>query len=309
MEKIQSAIAKARAARAIAQSVAQPGTVPSDPVQPLSGAVQPGAGQPGSPAVALPETTRPDADVDTAANVGARAARWAALPGFVPAPDLLARGHIVTPAGGADAVPFDQMRTRLLQQMRANGWHRVAITSPTPGCGKSTIALNLALSLGRQPDLRTLLAEIDLRRPSLARMLGLRSPQSFARVLEGLDPLATQAVRIGDNLAVSTCHAPHRHPAELMHSPGLATALDRIEAEDDPSILIFDMPPMFVSDDAMAVMGRMDCVLIIAAAEATSIKDIDRCERELAGQTNVLGVVLNKCRYMENENYGYDYHA
>ena len=295
MEKIQSAIAKARAARAIAQS----GTVPSDPDQPQPSAVQPGAGQPGSPAVVLPD----------AADAGARAARWAALPGFVPAPDLLARGHIVTPAGGADAVPFDQMRTRLLQQMRANGWHRVAITSPTPGCGKSTIALNLALSLGRQPDLRTLLAEIDLRRPSLARMLGLRTPQSFARVLEGLDPLATQAVRIGDNLAVSTCHAPHRHPAELMHSPSLATALDRIEAEYDPSILIFDMPPMFVSDDAMAVMGRMDCVLIIAAAEATSIKDIDRCERELAGQTNVLGVVLNKCHYIENEGYDYEYHA
>ncbi len=55
--------------------------------------------------------------------------------------------------------------------------------------------------------------------------------------------------------------------------------------------------------------GRMDCVLIIAAAEATSIKDIDRCERELAGQTNVLGVVLNKCRYMENESYGYEYHG
>ena len=255
--------------------------------------------------MALPETARPESDVDAAA----KAARWAALPGFAPAPGLLARGHIVTAAGGADAVPFDQMRTRLLQQMRANNWHRVAITSPTPGCGKSTIALNLALSLGRQPDLRTLLAEIDLRRPSLARMLGLRSPQSFARVLEGIDPLAAQAVRIGDNLAVSTCHAPHRHPAELMHSPSLAAALDQIEAEYDPSILIFDMPPMFVSDDAMAVMGRMDCVLIIAAAEATSIKDIDRCERELAGQTNVLGVVLNKCRYMENEGYGYDYHA
>lgn len=289
MEKIQSAIAKARAARAAVQS----GTAAPDPLQP--------AAVPTPAALALPEAAR----IDTTA----RAARWAALPGFAPVADHLARGHVVTTAGGPDAVPFDQMRTRLLQQMRANGWHRVAITSPTPGCGKSTIALNLALSLGRQPDLRIVLAEMDMRRPSLARMLGLRAPQSFARVLEGLDPFGAQAVRIGDTLAVSTCHAPHRQPAELMHSPSLATALDRIEAEYDPSILIFDMPPMFVSDDAMAVMGRMDCVLIIAAAEATTIKDIDRCERDLAGQTNVLGVVLNKCRYMENESYGYDYHA
>jgi hypothetical protein len=62
----------------------------------------------------------------------------------------------------------------------------------------------------------------------------------------------------------------------------MAAALDRIEAEYDPSILIFDMPPMFVSDDAMAAMGQMDCVLIIAAAETTKIKEIDRCEREVA---------------------------
>ena len=168
-------------------------------------------------------------------------------------------------------MPFDQMRTRLLQQMRANGWHRVAITSPTPGCGKSTIALNLALSLSRQSDLRA-----D-REAALA------------------------AMQVELSLA--------RAAAERRDDAGMATALDRIEAEYDPSVLIFDMPPMFVSDDAMAVMGRMDCVLIIAAAEATTIKDIDRCERDLAGQTNVLGVVLNKCRYMETEGYGYDYHA
>ncbi len=92
--------------------------------------------------------------------------------GFAPAPGLLARNHIVAASAGKDAVPFDLMRTRLLQQMRANQWRRVAITSPGPACGKSTIALNLAMSLARQPDLRTVLAEMDMRRPSLSRMLG-----------------------------------------------------------------------------------------------------------------------------------------
>ena len=292
MEKIQSAIAKARAARAAVQSgeVAPPAvqtkTVPQAETRPVPPPV---------------DESRPDP--------AAVAALWSALPGFAPAPGLLARGHIVTAAGGREAVPFDLMRTRLLQQMRANNWRRVAITSPGPACGKSTIALNLVMSLARQSDLRTVLAEMDMRRPSLSRMLGLRGPQSFARVLEGRDPFASQAIRIGENLAISTCHAPHHHPAELLHSPTVATALDRIEAEYDPSIFLFDMPPMFVSDDAMAVMGQMDCVLIIAAAESTKIKEIDRCERELAAQTNVLGVVLNKCRYMEGEGYGYDYYG
>ena len=72
--------------------------------------------------------------------------------------------------------------------------------------------------------------------------------------------------------------------------------------------MIFDMPPMLVSDDAMAFMGQVDCVLIVAAAETTTINEIDRCERELAAQTNVLGVVLNKCRYLER-SYGYSQYA
>jgi protein-tyrosine kinase len=291
MEKIQSAIAKARAARIAAQSNA---AMPS-------AAVPETALQATAPTLPGPEEGRPDPAVV--------AALWSALPGFAPSPALLANNHIVTANANKEAVPFDLMRTRLLQQMRTNNWRRVAITSPGPSCGKSTIALNMAMSLARQPDLRTVLAEMDMRRPSLSRMLGLRAPQSFARVLEGLDPLAAQAIRIGANLAISTCHAPHPHAAELLHSPSVATALDRIEREYDPSIMIFDMPPMFVSDDAMAVIGQMDCVLIIAAAEATKIKEIDRCEREIAAQTNVLGVVLNKCRYMEEESYGYDYYG
>jgi Mrp family chromosome partitioning ATPase len=290
MEKIQSAIAKARAARAAVQSGEA-----SAPAAPQASGPTP---------IPSPPPTARGSRTDPAAV----AAHWAVLPSFTPAPGLLARGHIVTAVAGKEAVPFDLLRTRLLQQMRANNWRRVAITSPGPACGKSTIALNLAMSLARQSDLRTVLAEMDMRRPSLPRMLGLRTPQSFARVLEGLEPFSTQAIRIGENLAVSTCHAPHPRPAELLHSPTVAVALDRIETEYDPSIFIFDMPPMFVSDDTMAVMGKMDCVLIIAAAESTKIKEIDRCERELAAQTNVLGVVLNKCRYMEDEG-GYDYYG
>jgi Mrp family chromosome partitioning ATPase len=190
--------------------------------------------------------------------------------------------------------------------MRANGWRRVAITSPGPACGKSTLALNLAFSLGRQPNLRTLLLEMDLRRPSLARMLGLRNQNHFARVLEGIEQLPENAVRFGENLAIATQSSSARRPAELLHSPTAAAALDAIEAEYDPSVILCDLPPLFASDDAMAVMGHMDAAIILAAAESTTIKEIDRCEREIAAQTNVIGVILNKCRYMEKD-YGYDY--
>ncbi|MFA9229767.1 MAG: CpsD/CapB family tyrosine-protein kinase [Microgenomates group bacterium] len=283
MEKIQSAIAKARATR----------TGPPNPV----------AGMPGSAPLPLRETT--------AANVPPAAAQveaaWAALPALVPDAGQMARHRIVAFEGGREAVTFDVMRTRLLQQMRANNWRRLAITSPGAGCGKSMIALNLGFSLARQADLRTVVAELDLRRPSLAKTLAIREPHSFARVLEGTAKLEDNALRYGQNLIFSTNQNPFRNPAELLHSPSVTPVLADIEARYDPSLMIFDLPPLLVSDDAMAFVSHVDCVLLVAAAETSTIKEIDICERDLASQTNVLGVVLNKCRYTDS-SYGYGYY-
>lgn len=285
MEKIQAAIAKARATRT--GSVPGPDRTPEGPMPPA----------PPAPA------RRP---APSAAGADHHADRWAALPGFQPEPALLARNHIVTLTGGHAAMGFDMMRTRLIQQLQANGWRRVAITSPGAGCGKSTISLNLGFSLARQPELRTLVAEVDLRRPSLARMLGLRGQHSFAQVLAGRAPLADHALRHGDNLAIASNHTASRNPAELLHSSTVGPALDAIEADYAPDIMIFDMPPMLASDDTMAFMPHVDCVLLIAAAGTTTIAEIDSCERELAAQTNVMGVVLNKSRHA-GTNYGYPY--
>lgn len=278
MEKIQAAIERARAERAELGAAA--------------------ARQPAAPGTASPGIAEAPAPGPEAA--------WAALQPFTADPARMAAHRIVSFQGGRGAVTFDVMRTKVLQQMRANNWRRLAITSPTQGCGKSTIALNLGFSLARQPDIRTIVAELDLRRPSLSEMLGVSGKASLSQVLEGQADFADVALCHGGNLALATNQRPVRNPAELLHSAGVPAALAAIEAKYQPDILLFDMPPMLVSDDAMAFVGQVDAVLLIGGAEATTIKEIDTCERELATQTNVMGVVLNKCRYMGQE-YGYGY--
>ncbi len=278
MEKIQSAIEKARASRS-AEAVAT-GTASAS-----ASAVAPAA---------------------SAAD--AKAAAWSALGAGQIDPARMRKTRIVAMTGGADAVPFDMLRTKVLQQMRANGWKRLAFTSPTPACGKSTIALNLAFSLARQAELRTILCELDLRRPMLKAILGLAAAKSFSSVLEGRADFADVAVRYGDGLAVAVNDGPVRQAAELLQSSSVPAALARVEALYGPDLMLFDMPPMLVSDDVMGFMGQVDAVLLVAAAETTTTKEIDACERELAGQTNVMGVVLNKCHFMGRE-YGYSYYG
>lgn len=273
MERIQSAIAKARANRE-----RQPTPMPTrDTVTPAP---------------------TPTTEVDTA---------WEALPRHAPAPKLLQKNRLVAGDGGQEAVQFDVMRTRTLREIRANGWKRMVITSPSAGCGKSTVALNLALSLARQPGLRVVAIETDLRRPSFARLLGIRETHSFGEVLMGTGRIRDNAVRIGHNLAVFSTRHSVRNPSDLFQSAVVPEILAEIEELYAPTLMIFDMPPLLVSDDTLAFLQYVDCALLVAAAGQTTIKEIDLCERELASQTNTMGVVLNKCRYM-GRDYGAEYY-
>ena len=229
---------------------------------------------------------------------------WDALPVREVDAGALAEQRIVTPAGGLDAAPFDVMRTKLAKMAADKGWRRVAVTSPTPGCGKSTVSLNLAFALARQAGARIVLCELDFRRPSLAATLGLRDAHRLSRVLRGHAAFADNAVRLGEGLAVATTAGPARAPADLFHAEAMAEALARIEADYRPDLMLFDLPPMRVGDDVLAFAPHVDATLLVAAAEATSVAQVDACERELAERCEVAGVILNKCPY-QGEAYGY----
>lgn len=299
MDKIQAAIAKARAARdaAAAAGAAPVAPVAAAPVAPIA----PAAAVAPAPVAAPAPTQAPTAVLD-------RAEAWKPLATFAPKARQMARQRIVTFGTSGQALPgavaFDMLRTKVLQQMRANGWKRLAITSPGADCGKSTVALNLAFSLSKQSDVHTIVAEMDMRRPSLAKTLGIKGDTSFAAVIDGKAEFAKMAVRPRPNLAFGLNYSRARNPAELLQSPTIGPALAEIEATYAPDLTIFDMPPMLVSDDALAFMGQVDCVLLVTAAGSTSLREVDVCERDLAAQTNVLGVMLNKCRYMDKD-YGY----
>lgn len=257
MERIQSAIAKARAERARRASDGD-----------------------GAPAV-------------SATNADA----WTTLTEVIPDPDHLRRNRIVTPDGGEAAIPFDLLRTRLLRAMIGHGWRRVAIVSPDAGSGKTTLCANLAYSLARQTDTRTVIAEMDMRRPALGAMLGVGRNVQFAEVLKGNGALTDHLLRHGTNLCLALNHAPVSNPSELLQSPNAPRVLDRMEKLLEPDIMLFDMPPLLRSDDTLAFLDKVDCALLIAEAEVTTRQQIDLCEQELARHSTVLGVVLNKLRH------------
>ena len=234
---------------------------------------------------------------------------WDTLKTVKISPRLARHNRITTLKQGSDSAPYDLLRSRAVRIMGENNWRRLAVTSPTKSCGKTTVSMNLAISLARQTDLRVLALDLDLRRPALNKILGQQPKHSLHEVLAGKHPIESAFVKIGDNLAVGLNKAPASNPSELLQSKRSRNRLDEIQELFQPDFIILDIPPMLASDEVIGILPQADCGLLIGAADTTTISQLDVCEKELAELTNVLGVVLNKSKFTDPDSgYDYDYY-
>ncbi len=224
-------------------------------------------------------------------------ARWEALAPLEIEERQLVRHRVVTRLANAAATPFDILRTKTLLQMRQNGWKRLAITSPMPRSGKTTIACNLALGLGRQGDLQSILLDLDLRDPSAHKFFKTRPPHGISEVLTGAVPFDKQALRYGSNVAISMAQKAEADPTQILLSEEATAAIDKIQADFEPDIMIFDLPSVLVNDDTRAFLKNADCALIVARAERTQYDQFEACQAEVAQHTNIIGTVLNAYRH------------
>lgn len=224
-------------------------------------------------------------------------ARWQALTSFDAKDADLIRHRVVTRHARKEATPFDILRTKALLQMRQNGWKRLAITSPMPQSGKTTTACNLALGLGRQRDLRAMLFDLDLRDPSVHAFFETQPPYLIGEMLTGAVSFEKQALRYGDNVAVSMSLHPETDPTRILLAEDTAEKLTSIQEAYEPDVMIYDLPSVLVNDDTRAFLKNADCALIVVRSDSTTYSQFEHCQREVAEQTNVLGVVLNAYRH------------
>lgn len=219
------------------------------------------------------------------------------------------KNRITTLSPNKNSGPYDLLRSRVLHLMVENGWQSIAVTSPNAACGKTTVSVNLAFSLARQTDLRVMLFDFDLRRPAVSRILGQRPVNSLHEVLEGKVRAEDNLIRIGENLAFGLNNRPATRPSELLQSRATRKKLEQIVHDYKPDVVIYDLPPMLASDDNVGFLPQVDAAILVGAAGSTRMNQLDTCEKEIAGLTNVMGVVLNKCRFLDKDSaYEADYY-
>lgn len=300
MERLQAAIEKARAQR---ESANQRPVTPADAALSLYGPTpQDGTAPEGTTAAPAPqdEATHATAPSKTPSEL------WAQLPEIQLKPRVLRRSRVVTLEPNPDGAAYDLMRTRLLQQARQNGWKTIGFVSPHSGCGKSTSVANLAFSLSRQEETKTLVLDFDLRQRGLTTLLGQKPRKGIAEMLEGRAQFSDIGMRHSSNVAFGLTDKTTKRASEILQSSKTQASIEALQEEYQPDLILFDLPPLMATDDNFGFLNKIDAALILAAAEKTALSQIDIAERQVAELTNVMGIVLNQCRFNVGA-YGQDY--
>jgi capsular exopolysaccharide synthesis family protein len=209
---------------------------------------------------------------------------------------VLERHRIASVTNDANSDAFRVLRTQLLVQMRKNGWRTLAITSPNRGAGKSTVALNLAISFAIEMDSTALLVDADLRDPDVRQMLELEPGPGLADYLMGRATLANLLLHpdLG-NLVVLPGGAPVAFTSELMRSPMMAKLIRELSSRYSDRMIVFDVPPILAGADTLALSEYIDATILLVEECRTSREDIERSCALLA-HSNLIGIVLNKSR-------------
>ncbi len=198
---------------------------------------------------------------------------------------------------------FDSLRTQVLQKMEENNWKTIAIVSPTPEAGKSVVSINLAISISQKPNKTVMLVDFDLRKPRVAKYLGIKSQKSINDFLSGDAELKDVIVNPGiPKLTILPTNKPVAQSAEILSSGKIQELVSELKNRYSSRIIIFDLPPLLNVDDAMVLLPQVDCVLIVVGDGQHSESEILESMR-LLSRSNILGVVVNRAEVEERSYY------
>ncbi|GAA1799573.1 polysaccharide biosynthesis tyrosine autokinase [Leucobacter iarius] len=214
---------------------------------------------------------------------------------------------ILTDPHGLRAESFRQLRTQLQFTNLRHGNQTLLVTSSTPGEGKSSTSINLALIMAEAGS-RVLLIDADLRRPRIADYLGLEGAVGLTTVLAGRvsanDAVQTVGTRAG--LEVLTAGRIPPNPSELLGSASMQQLLRELSAVYD--IIIIDAPPVLPVADPSVLAQIADGVMLVVSADGRVKRDqlSGTLEKLSAVQARVVGVTLNRVK-LSGKAYSYRY--
>jgi protein-tyrosine kinase len=206
---------------------------------------------------------------------------------------ILLPGTPLAADGGVTAA-YRMIRARLQNQISANSWRTIAITSPEPGEGKSVTALNLALSFSRDESRSIFLIDLDMRNPTVCKYLGVRPEHTLVDYFSGNCPPQNVFFSVGTgNLAIAGNTETSDVASELLAGERLEHLFGYITSVAPNALILIDLPPILITDEALLIAPRVDAMMLVVADGQTRRDSLLRA-RQLLADFSFAGVVLNK---------------
>ncbi len=220
-------------------------------------------------------------------------------------------GHVI-PTRGRSLLgeEFRRIKHHLLSRIRhaqspEERMTLIGVTSALPGEGKTTTAINLALSMSAEIDTTVLLVDADVLRPDVLHRLGVAPRPGLLDLLEspGMDPRDVLLKTNVPKLTVLPAGRARENAAELLSSEAMDDLLDTLVAQSPRQVIVFDAPPLLLSTESRALAHRMGQIVVVVEAGKTPRSAVTQAFAAIDDCPHVLAL-LNKAS--EASHFGYD---
>lgn len=199
---------------------------------------------------------------------------------------------------------YKAARTNLTFILPGGGCKVIGITSALPGVGKSISAINLAMSFG-QIDKKILLVDCDMRLPTVATKLGIKSVPGIADVLAG-EALITQAIQHVKKIDVLPAGNIPSDPTWLLQSEQLQVLISILKKSYD--YVILDFPPITTVSDALILSDSLDGYVMVIREDVSTYRSISYSLKQVEMVNGkVLGFLYNDIKTGSGSGKYYKY--
>ena len=213
-------------------------------------------------------------------------------------PVFLESERILPPgAAGMHGGPYKMLRTQVLRRLDRLGVNSLAVVGTAADTGKTLTAINLAIAIAADPERTALLIDLDLRKPSIHRRLGIEPIVGIDDCLRRAHPLQEAMVRLDgyERLVILPACERSVDSSELLSTRRTEEMILEMRKRYKDRILVFDLPPVLQADDALAFARHVQAVLVVVGEGRTRRDDLLRTI-ELLRDVPIIGTVLNGTR-------------
>lgn len=218
---------------------------------------------------------------------------------------LRERERVLPPgASGPFGAAYKLLRTQVTKRLDKLNANTIAVLSAGAADGKTLTAINLAIAIAAQPDRTALLVDLDLRNPSVHKRLGFEPSVGVEACIEARRPVQDAMVKIAgyEKLTVLPARERVEHSSELLSAQRTTDLVSEMRQRYANRVLIFDLPPVLLSDDALAFSRLVQAGLFVVGEGRTKRDEVARSIGMLS-DLPIVGTVLNGSREATGSYY------